>query len=379
VDTELLKKSFALVAPQAGELAEVFYARLFLLGGEPVRRMFPAGMTEQRDVLLQALIRIITSVDDPEALSGYLAKLGTHHGLEHEVLPEHYPMVGEALLATLAKFAGDAWTPELEATWAEAYGVIADIMQNGAKDAVNAGVPRWQEAEVTSAERVTADVTILHARPEQPVMWRAGQRIHVQFPAGAPRYWQWFAPATLPGRRDIIFHVQMTEGALVAPSLALHAGPGDRLRLGRTGGSLYADPASPRPLLMIAEGSGVAPMLAIIYELAARRQTVLPVNLFFGAGIPRDLYAAPELDALAERYPWLTVTYAVAAGPAVTPGWRGEHGPVAVVAAQAGDWRGHDVLAAGPSAMAASAVEQLTARGVPAEHILTEDFRSAPQ
>ena len=44
---------------------------------------------------------------------------------EAGVRPEHYPMVGEALLETFAEYLGDRWTPELKSAWAEAYGALA--------------------------------------------------------------------------------------------------------------------------------------------------------------------------------------------------------------------------------------------------------------
>ncbi|MEO1590999.1 MAG: globin domain-containing protein, partial [Cyanobacteria bacterium J06632_22] len=42
--------------------------------------------------------------------------------VKYGALPAHYPLVGNSLLKTLGQYAGEAWTPELESAWAEAYG-----------------------------------------------------------------------------------------------------------------------------------------------------------------------------------------------------------------------------------------------------------------
>ena len=126
MDTKLLKDSFALVAPRGAELVRFFYAEVFYRGGPDVIDMFPPGMSAQRDRLLGALVKIVSEVDDLDALSAFLAGLGRDHR-KFAVAPEHYDVVGAALLATLQHFAGEAWTPELRETWAGAYALIATL------------------------------------------------------------------------------------------------------------------------------------------------------------------------------------------------------------------------------------------------------------
>ncbi|MGL5828358.1 MAG: globin domain-containing protein, partial [Angustibacter sp.] len=110
VDPTALRDSFAQVAKYGDEVPLYFYSYLFLRHPE-VRGLFPAAMAAQRDRLLGALVEIITQVDNPDALGPFLRNLGQDHR-KFEVAPEHYPAVGEALLATLRHFSGDTWTED---------------------------------------------------------------------------------------------------------------------------------------------------------------------------------------------------------------------------------------------------------------------------
>jgi hemoglobin-like flavoprotein len=51
---------------------------------------------------------------------------------EAHLRPEHYPVVGEVLIAAMAELAGDAWRPEYERAWGAAFDVVASVMFDGA-------------------------------------------------------------------------------------------------------------------------------------------------------------------------------------------------------------------------------------------------------
>ena len=81
--------------------------------------MFPLGMANQRDKLLAALGQVVSHVDDLDAVVPVLQQLGRDHR-RFGVVRDHYPAVGQALLATLEHFSSE-WTPELARDWAAAY------------------------------------------------------------------------------------------------------------------------------------------------------------------------------------------------------------------------------------------------------------------
>jgi methyl-accepting chemotaxis protein len=71
------------------------------------------------------------SLRDLDAIVPTLRELGARH-VAYGARPEHYPVVGEGLSASMAELAGDAWRPEYERARAAAFAVVAGVMLDGA-------------------------------------------------------------------------------------------------------------------------------------------------------------------------------------------------------------------------------------------------------
>ena len=125
-DHVLLAESLELIAPVADELVASFYDQLFVDYPE-VRPMFPANLAGQREKLLTAIVELVTNYERPEALLPALTALGRRHD-DFGVRIDHYSAVGLTLLATLRRFAADAWTPAYEGAWLRAYTFAAGVM-----------------------------------------------------------------------------------------------------------------------------------------------------------------------------------------------------------------------------------------------------------
>ena len=136
-DHVLLAESLGLLEPVAGEVVSSFYEQLFVEFPE-VRPMFPADMSGQPEKLLKAIIALVTHYERPEALLPALTAMGRRHA-DYGVRIDHYSAVGLTLLATLRRFAADAWTPAYEGAWLRAYTFTAGVMmQAGAVERVPA-------------------------------------------------------------------------------------------------------------------------------------------------------------------------------------------------------------------------------------------------
>jgi nitric oxide dioxygenase len=122
----LVRQSFAKVAPISGQAAVLFYDRLFEVAPQ-VKAMFPADMTEQRKKLMATLAIVVNGLTNLEAILPAASSLAKRH-VSYGAKPEHYPVVGGALLWTLEKGLGDAWTPEVAAAWTAAYGTLSGYM-----------------------------------------------------------------------------------------------------------------------------------------------------------------------------------------------------------------------------------------------------------
>ena len=123
---KLVQESFAKVAPISEQAAVIFYDRLFELAPQ-VRAMFPNDMTEQRKKLMATLAVVVNGLTNLEAVLPAASALAKRH-VAYGARPAHYPVVGGALLWTLEKGLGEAWTPELATAWTDAYGVLSGYM-----------------------------------------------------------------------------------------------------------------------------------------------------------------------------------------------------------------------------------------------------------
>lgn len=123
---KLVQQSFAKVAPISETAAVLFYDRLFEVAPK-VKAMFPADMTEQRRKLMATLAVVVNGLGNLESVLPAASALAKRH-VSFGAKAEHYPVVGAALLWTLEKGLGDAWTPEVAEAWTAAYGTLSGFM-----------------------------------------------------------------------------------------------------------------------------------------------------------------------------------------------------------------------------------------------------------
>lgn len=123
----LITDSFATLATRAEVVPTVFYTRLFDLN-PTIRPLFKHGMLEQGLKLVQMLAFVVANLDKPDVLFPAVQRLGERHA-GYGVVAEHYATVGAALLWTLEQALGEQFTPEVQAAWQEAYGLMAETMQ----------------------------------------------------------------------------------------------------------------------------------------------------------------------------------------------------------------------------------------------------------
>ena len=122
----LVQESFAKVAPISDQAAVLFYDRLFEVA-PPVRAMFPEDLTEQRKKLMGTLAVVVGGLSNLDTVLPAASALAKRH-VNYGAKPEHYPVVGAALLWTLEKWLGEAWTPEVAEAWTAAYGTLSGYM-----------------------------------------------------------------------------------------------------------------------------------------------------------------------------------------------------------------------------------------------------------
>jgi NAD(P)H-flavin reductase len=322
-------------------------------------------MDVQRDRLFRALLAAARGADDPAALTAYLAQLGRGHR-KYGTLAAHYGPVGECLVAALARYAGSRWDAETELAWRRVYGLISRIMTGAAEEAARTAPPWWQ-AEVVSHQLPTPDVAVLTVRTDHPYPYRAGQYTTLETPWW-PRVWRPYSLATAPrGDNLLTLHVKAVPAGWVSNALVHHAAPGDRLRLGPPAGGMVVDHGDPADLLCLGGGTGIAPITALVEEVAEHGAAGRTVQVFYGARHSAELYELAALRELARQHPWLSVRPAVSAQREVPEGTLA--GELPGVIARYGPWTGHRAFLSGPPAMVRRAAEALRRTGLGAERI----------
>ena len=136
---QLVRESFAIVEPIADTAATIFYRRLFDLDPD-LRALFPTDLTNQRRNLMQTLTVVVRNLDRLEGILPAVEALGRRHA-GYRVRADDFETVGAALLDTLGEGLGDAFTAEVRAAWAAAYGLLASVMI-GAAETVDAPTER---------------------------------------------------------------------------------------------------------------------------------------------------------------------------------------------------------------------------------------------
>jgi nitric oxide dioxygenase len=112
--------------------ADLFYERLFYVAPS-LRGMFPQDMRDQKRKLIMMLAMAVNGLENLDALAPVLMELGGRHA-GYGVKAPHYASVGSALLWTLEKGLGEAFTPEVKDAWATAYIVLSTTMMNAANE-----------------------------------------------------------------------------------------------------------------------------------------------------------------------------------------------------------------------------------------------------
>ena len=364
---EIIRSSFELVAPQADDLGRHFYATLFTRAPE-TRDLFPVNMEVQRSRLLRALVHVVQMVDQPDDLVPFLQQLGRDHR-KFGVIARHYDAVGGALIGAIAHHSGAAWTPEVEKAWTDAYGIVAEAMRAAAEG--ERGAASWS-GRVVAHRRIGWDVAVVTVQTDEPVPFRAGQYVSVETPQ-RPRLWRYLSPANAPRPDNTLeFHVRVVPGGWVSRAIVAHSAVGQTWRIGPPMGRMAVSPDSGRDLLMVAGGTGMAPIKALLDELVQRPKDALRprVQVFVGGRTWDDLYDFAALRTLSYDHPWLDVVPVVE-----EDGTSGaEQGTLADVITRSGSWADHDVLVCGSPAMIRSTVSRMLVAGTPLDRISYDPF-----
>jgi len=227
------------------------------------------------------------------------------------------------------------------------------------------------EMTLESATRLTPDICrlVLRHQPGTVMPFIAGQFVNVVVPGTAAERSYSMANGSADNER-IELICKLLPGGLFSGFVAEQARPGTQLTVSGPFGQL-AVRLSHREIVMVAGGSGLAPLLSMLIDQAGK-PVKRRITLFFGARTPEDLYALDEIAALAPALPELKFVPVVTDPPA---GWMGAVGLVTdAIAAWRDSWEGCDAYLCGPPGMIDAATELLVGRGVRPQNVYFDAF-----
>lgn len=231
------------------------------------------------------------------------------------------------------------------------------------------------KARVVAVEALTHDIMRLELKLQQPDFMRfnAGQFVEINVPGTDA--WRAFSMANPPSEPDrVVLMIKLLPGGAVSGYLRERARPGDPLNVRGPYGQFSVAPGV-APIIMVAGGSGMAPILSMLNELAEQR-TTRPIRFYFGARALRDLFLTEEIAALGRRLPDFRYVPALSA-PEPGDRWDGETGLITeVLQRHSGNLRGSEAYLCGPPPMIDAAVEVLKAKGMFSTRIRFDKFVS---
>ncbi len=235
-------------------------------------------------------------------------------------------------------------------------------------------------ARVATLSRPAPDVVVMKLQLPATVAlrYRAGQYVEFILRDGARRsYSMANAPETLGTPPMIELHLRHMPGGLFTDHVFGTMKEKDILRLEGPMGTFFLREDSDAPMVLLASGTGLAPIKAIVEHLRERGNH-RPAVLYWGCRRRADLYLHDWAMEAAAALPWLRYV-PVLSEPTADDAWSGRTGLVhEAVMADLPDLSGHQVYACGAPAMVDAAQRDLVVRcGLPAEQFFADSFTSA--
>jgi len=224
---------------------------------------------------------------------------------------------------------------------------------------------------VLRQEKVTHDITRLTLELEEPMSFRAGQFANVSLDGleGVSRSYSFATPAGADGR--VTFFVRKVPGGRLSSLVNDEDVVGRTAHVEGPAGDFWLRP-SDAPMLLVAGGSGLAPILAMLKEALASGVS-RSATLLFGAREERDLYALEEIEAIAREWRGEFRFFPVLSAVAKEATWSGERGLVTDKIPALLESGSHAYLC-GPPVMIDAALALLKQLGISREHTHFDRF-----
>ena len=230
--------------------------------------------------------------------------------------------------------------------------------------------PRTVPTTVTAVEELTEDIRLLRLQVDgdEPFEFKPGQYVDIEIPGGEGHHRSFSMANTPSPSNELEFMIKLYPGGKFSGLLADGSiAVGDSLDVTGPYGVFTLRPSSPRRLLFIGGGAGMAPILSLLRSLQ-ETESAREATYYYGARREVDLFHVDEIGAL-------PCGFVAALSEADGDGWTGETGFVTDVVDRLEDGISEvDAYVCGPPPMVDAAIALLEAKGVPEAHIYFDKF-----
>lgn len=306
------------VLQQYGEaITQVFYDQLLAAHPELSNLFNPANQRNggQARSLAASILAYAAHIEKLDQLDGMVGMIAHKH-VSLQVMPEHYPIVGEHLLGAIRSVLGEAATPEILEAWAAAYGQLADIMiatEEGIYAEGEAQLDGWRGYKpftIQRKQRESETITSFYLAPKDQQSlpkFKPGQYlgVKVRMPGSAYEQIRQYSLSHTPNGQFYRISVKREAAprdANNAPhgqiSNYLHdeVTIGDPLQVSMPTGSFVLAEGKTNPVVLLSGGVGITPTMCMLQHLAKQRERLV---VFIHATVGRAHHAfAKELRQL---------------------------------------------------------------------------------
>lgn len=272
----IVKATVPVLETQVHTITQAFYKRLFQNHPQlkEVFNMTHQAKGKQPKALANAILQYARHIEQPEVLKAAIAMIAEKH-VSLNVSPAQYEVVGENLLAAIKEVLGDAATPAVLNAWAEAYGQLAQLLigeeeSRYASRAAKKGGFRGQKQFVVAKKVKESEViTSFYLQPKDgspAPTFEPGQYIalKVAIPGEAHAHTRNYSLSD--AYHPDYLRISVKKEGLVSGYLHEQVTQGDELALGMPAG-VFTLQASQHPVLLIAGGVGITPLLSMYKTL----------------------------------------------------------------------------------------------------------------
>ncbi len=285
---ELVKATVPVLKEHGVTLTRHFYARMFAHNPE-LKPVFNQGNQQsggQQQALAMAVLAYAEQIDNPMVLLPVLTLVANKH-VSLGIRAEHYPIVGQHLLASIKEVLGEAASDALITAWAAAYGQLADVligleMEIYAKAAQSeGGWTGWRAFRLSEKVLESEEITSFYLHPAdggKVPAYRPGQYITVKVfvPELGMMQPRQYSLSAAPGNAYLRISVKREAQLAGKPagmvSNVLHRdfSEGAIIEVAPPMGDYFLHEDRDTPVVLISAGVGLTPKLSMLEHLTAQ-------------------------------------------------------------------------------------------------------------